>query len=417
MSHLRRLVAAVLSSTLLAAGGAGPASADYRAKAGQAIAFIQEQFYDTQAGLYRPAAPIDPKALPYDFMWGNGVQFSALVAAARHQPDKYRPLLSAFASGLKRYWDEAAPLPGFDAYFASPTADDKYYDDNAWLVLGFLEAYDVTRDAMFLDWARRTQRFVLSGWDERLGGGIYWRQDKKSKNTCANAPAATAALRLYQVGGDADQLRWARRICTWTNAKLQDSDGLFWDNIDLTGQIERTKWTYNTALMIRTNLLLYRVTKERSALTEARRLAAAAIRRWVNPQSGVMADTARFNHLLSEALLELYETTREINTLNTVRRHADFGWRYGRDPRGGYWDDWTKRLHAPDERKTLIENAATARLLWLLAPYPDVEELRASGEAAARRGEWSRAANLFRQALDSTAEIPRPPSTRSQAKD
>ena len=30
----------------------------------------------------------------------------------------------------------------------------------------------------------------------------------------------------------------------------------------------------------------------------------------------------------------------------------------------------------------MIENAAAARLFWLLAPYQDVEELRAAGEKA-----------------------------------
>ena len=39
-------------------------------------------------------------------------------------------------------------------------------------------------------------RFVLSGWDERLGGGIYWRPDHKTKNTCSNGPGATAGLVL-----------------------------------------------------------------------------------------------------------------------------------------------------------------------------------------------------------------------------
>ncbi len=185
----------------------------------------------------------------------------------------------AFAQGLKKYWDEDAPVPGFDAYFASREHDDKYYDDNAWLVLGFVEAYEVTRDPMFLDWARRTQRFVLSGWDDKLGGGIYWhQQNKNSKNTCSNAPTAAAALRLLEAGGDREQLQWAQRLCTWTNANLLDKDGLFWDNISVDGKIERTKWTYNTALMIRSNVLLHKTTKQKSYLTEARRQADAGIR-------------------------------------------------------------------------------------------------------------------------------------------
>ena len=41
-----------------------PSRADYRTKAEETMAFIQEQFYDARAGLYRPATPADPKPLP-----------------------------------------------------------------------------------------------------------------------------------------------------------------------------------------------------------------------------------------------------------------------------------------------------------------------------------------------------------------
>jgi hypothetical protein len=108
---------------LLAQGLMVPvARADYSDKATAVTDYIQREFYDQKAGLYRPAAPVDPKVLPYDFMWANGVQFSALVGATRHNPQRYRPILDTFSNSLKRYWDEAAPVPGFDAYFLHPTA-------------------------------------------------------------------------------------------------------------------------------------------------------------------------------------------------------------------------------------------------------------------------------------------------------
>ncbi len=382
-----------------------PASANYAVKAEETMNFIQTNLYDSKAKLYYPNTQMRRKDLSYDFMWGNGVMFSALVGATRHNPEKYKPLLYSFADGLKKYWDEQAPIPGFDAYFSSPDGDDKYYDDNAWLVLGFAEAYDVTKDPKFLDWARRTQKFVLSGWDEKLGGGIYWRPDNKSKNTCVNAPAAVAALRLYALG-DKDQLVWAQRTCAWTNANLQDKDGLFWDNISTESKIEKTKWTYNTALMIRANVGLFEVTKDQKYLAEARREADAGIAKWADPQTGGFADDAKFNHLFSEALLEVYEASKDIKYLNAVRRDADFAWRYVHDSNnGGFWNQWHKANHSADDRKTMIENAAAARLFWLLTLYQDVEELRIAGEKALQNKETAKAAELFSQALNSTSEI------------
>ena len=60
--------------------------------------------------------------------------------------------------------------------------------------------------------------------------------------------------------------------------------------------------------------------------------------------------------------------------LNAVRRQAEYAYAHVRDPQGGYWDDWKAASHAPDERKSLIENASVARLFWLLAPYPEADK-------------------------------------------
>jgi uncharacterized protein YyaL (SSP411 family) len=381
-----------------------PAGANYRAKASEATDYIQRAFYDQEAGLYRVTSPVDPKTLPYATMWDNGLQFSVLTKGTRYEPAKYRAPLYEFTKGLEKYWDKDAPIPGFDAYFASLTDDDKYYDDNAWLVLELINAYHVTKDSAFLDWARRTHKFVLSGWDQKLGGGIYWYQKKReSKNTCINAPAAASALELYKISKNPIDLEWAKRLYTWTNAHLQDKDGLYWDNINLEGKIQDWKFTYNTALMIRTNIDLWRATKEAKYLREARRVSDASLQKWVNP-GGAFSDSARFNNWLSEALLMTYEATRDLKYLNAVRRHADFGHRYVRDVRdGGYWDQWTAETRAPDTPKTFIENAAAARIFWLLAPYPDVEELRSSGQAAAKAGDLKKALDFFQQAFASTA--------------
>lgn len=349
------------------------ARASYRDWAEEASGYIQKNFYDPQAGLYRPEFPKDPKSLPYDFMWGNGVQFTSLVSAAKYDAQTYKPVLYAFANGLKKYWDEDAPVPGFDAYFSSPSSDDKYYDDNQWLILGFVEAYEETKDPMFLDWARRTNVFSLSGWDNVLGGGIYWRQDHKSKNTCSNGPGAASAMRLYMQGQaqDADQRAWAMAIRHWLNNHLQDpADGLYWDNVNLDGKVDRTKFTYNTALMIRTDVLLYRSTGKDFYLQSARRMADSSIRHWVDPKSGAIRDTPKFGHLLAESFLRLYDVTQDRKYLDTVKAYADQAHREGRDPKdGGYWNDWNKKEHAADERKGLIYNASAARLFWLLVPY------------------------------------------------
>jgi rhamnogalacturonyl hydrolase YesR len=398
------LIVRVLAAALmLAALTPQAAFAVYRDKAEEATDYIQKAFYDPAEHLYRPAVPRRERDLPFDFSWGNGVQFTALVGATKHNPKEYAGTLKDFTAALRRYWQADAPIPGFTAYLAR-TGDLKYYDDNAWFVLGFVEAYEVTGDPAYLDWARQTQKFCLSGWDDKLGGGIYWFEDHKSKNTCANAPVAAAAMRLYLVGKDRDQLDWARRIVDWTRRTFQDTDGLFWDNVNLEGVVEKTKWTYNSALMIRSYTLLYQATKDRDYLALARHIADAGIKHWTDPETGGFTNSARFNHLFSESLLRLYDVTKDVRYLNAVRRDASFAYRYVRDPNGGYHNQWRKGGHRANERKELIENAGAARLFWLLTPYPDVDELIAQGRAAISKGDCARAKDLLQQACDSDAE-------------
>ena len=384
--------------------GVVPARADYRRKAEEATDFIQSHFYDAAAQRYHPTYPRQPGGLPYDVMWGNGVQFSVLAAAAREDPARYRAALDSFTSGLQTYWDPQSPVPCYNAYCSGPGGTDKYYDDNEWMVLGFVEAYQATKDAKFLQLARDTQKFVLSGWDDALGGGIYWKITHKSKNTCSNAPAAASALRLAQVAGDEDQIAWALKIQGWVNSRLEDTDGLYWDNIQLNGDIGRAKFTYNTALMIRTDTLLFQIRHDSAALAAARRSADAGLVAWTDPVTGSLQKTERsprFTVLFCESLLRLYDVTHDPKYLNAVRRQAAFGYRYARDPQGGYWNDWSTQPHSPDERKELIENAASARLFWLLAPYPDVDAVYAAGVTAAGAGRDAKAEDLLRQATES----------------
>lgn len=342
---------------------AAPASADYKDKAREQTDYIQANFFDAKTGRYRPRYPVDPKELPYDFMWGNGVQLTALVAAAKEDPAKYKPWLYAFKKGLRGYWDPASPVPGYNAYCSGPNGTDKYYDDNEWIVLADLEAYENTKDQMFLKDARDTQKFVLSGWDETNGGGIYWHLKKKSKTTCSNAPAATSALRFYQLAKDKEQLEWAVKIRNWVNPRLRDKDGLYFDRMGGDGGIGKTKWSYNTALMIRTDLLLYQLTGDKAALESAKTSADAGIAAWTDPATGSLHKSDNspiFTHLFCEALLRLYDVTKDIKYLDAVRNEADYAYKYARDPKGGYWNNWNTKEHKPDERKKLIVNAPAA---------------------------------------------------------
>jgi uncharacterized protein YyaL (SSP411 family) len=380
-----------------------PVHADYAAKAEQQTDFIQANFYNPDRKLYDKTYPSQNKR-PAD-TWDNGAELEALAAATAHDSAKYSSILHDFTIGMNAYWDPTPPFGDYDAVpYNGGTTTERYYDDNEWLVLGFADAYKATRNVEYLNLAKKTEDFVLSGWDDKLGGGIYWRIDHKSKNTCSNAPAAAAALSIAEINHDKSLVDWAVKIRDWTTTTLQTPDGLFWDNIALDGTITKWVFSYNSALMILTNTLLYKESKNPADLAAARRIADASITYWQNPATGSLDGREKspiFTHLLCNAFINLYEVTHDVKYLNTVRAEATFAYRYVRLTSGGYSDTWTPATHNPADRQTLLNAAAAARLFWILAPYPDVDALYADGIAKATDGKYAAAEDLFRQAAAS----------------
>ncbi|MBN8596403.1 MAG: hypothetical protein J0L78_01890 [Planctomycetes bacterium] len=314
-------------------------------------ASIQEKLFLEQSGLYAQSLE---KREP-EFMWGNGVMFSALVAAARHDPETYMPVMNRFFTAMDRYWDAKSKIPGYEPAPTSGNGNDKYYDDNQWMVIAFMEAYDLTQDEKFLNRADETLKFSLSGWDDQLGGGIWWHEQHKdgSKNTCANGPAAVGCLRVARARDTDANVKWAHKIAKWTTEHLQDRDGLFFDNQKVAdGKIDKTKWTYNTALMIRAYLGLWRATGDTRMLAEAKRVGAAS-NAFVRQKTGAYRDGYKFTHLLVEADLEFYRATGDQTILARAKKNGEAAW--------AQWQ--------ASPPKEMIEQAGIARMLWLLADH------------------------------------------------
>ena len=75
----------------------------------------------------------------------------------------------------------------------------------------------MTGKQAYLEKAKLIWKFILSGKDDVLGGGIYWcEQKKESKNTCSNAPGAVFALKLFQATQDDAYLKEGKELYEWT---------------------------------------------------------------------------------------------------------------------------------------------------------------------------------------------------------
>ncbi len=149
------------------------------------------------------------------------------------------------------------------------SSGDYYYDDDAWICLQYLNAYTLLGEESYLKRAEEILEFLWTGWDEKLGGGIYWDKSFGSKNTCANGPIATAFLSAYEMTKKSDYLTKGKQIYDWCRSTLMEGN-LYSDNINVNGSINGWKAAYNQGTMLTTGSLLYRITGETRYLTQTR---------------------------------------------------------------------------------------------------------------------------------------------------
>jgi predicted alpha-1,6-mannanase (GH76 family) len=279
----------------------------------------------------------------------------------------------AYATALRTYRTTYHDRPGLDVNPA-PKPPDRYYDDNAWISMSLLEAYELTKDPKDLALAREAYDFLMSGEDlATLGGGIYWHEDQtKSKNACSSGPAMVASLAFHRLTGEQKYLDTAKRLYDWTRTTLQDKDGLIFDSISVPeGKLARVKLTYNAGTFIRAAAGLYAVTRDRAYLEEARRVATAAEKRFVK-QDGIIEGWGKLAVKLLEGFIDLSKVDddpAQSAHWKTIATRAVTALHPHRSEDGWYALDWDKAPLAKGATARLIDQSAAARAYCYAAEH------------------------------------------------
>ncbi|WP_295939296.1 glycoside hydrolase family 76 protein [uncultured Alistipes sp.] len=307
---------------------------------------------------------------PYSYLWPFSGTLSA-VNAILEADASYRSVLdNRVLGGLAEYLDTAREPVAYASYINSAPASDRFYDDNVWLGIDFCDIYEATGDRKYLAEAEMIWKFIESGTDDVLGGGIYWCEQKKySKNTCSNAPGAVYALKLYAATGSTDYLDQGKTLYAWTKERLLDTeDGLYFDNVGLDGRIGRAKFAYNSGQMVQAGALLYKATGDKSYLEDAQRTAAACYDRFFvqfMPEEGGMfriicKGNIWFSAVMVRGLIELYRIDGNATYVDAVQRSLDYAWIHSRDGRGLFETDFTG--HDKQAEKWLLTQGAMVEM-------------------------------------------------------
>lgn len=307
------------------------------------------------------------------YVWNYGAYLESLYAACKNNPDDevLKARYISYLDNLENYRSNHMTDSYAAAYDGSGTV---FYDDNMWLVMAFYKAYDLLGDQKYLDSAESLAAFCYTGWDDVLGGGIYWSNDKNEKNTCSNAPMALASCDLYNITGKQEYLDWAIRIYAWTKENLQDpTDYLYFDHLMLDGSLNTAKYTYNTGCMLASAASLYLITEDAQYLEDAKNIGNSAEPYFFREREGVyvLSGGSRepwFHAWLVDGYLRLDEAApgEYAENIRHLVSAVGNGWNTRDTATGLVYSDWRGRRGDID---TLRDQAGTARILYDLGEW------------------------------------------------
>lgn len=311
------------------------------------------------------------------YLWPYSGMLSGAVALYHQTRDqKYLDYIERnLLPGLAQYWDDTRLPACYQSYPTFNGPSDRFYDDNDWIAIDLCDLYTITQNKAHLQRSLQLKDYIYSGWTDELGGGIYWCEQKRtSKNTCSNAPAAVLCAKLFVATGDSAHLRQAIQTYLWTKDNLRDpDDGVYYDNIHLDGQLDKTKYTYNSGQMIQAAVLLYKLTKDPAYLADAKQTAEGSYKFFVKNRATALGERPFygnmpwFNVILFRGLKALYEIDKNPLYITTMRENAYYAWNNTRDENGLLGTDWTGEKNK--KHKWLMDNAC---MIELFAEFNDL---------------------------------------------
>ncbi|NEA40603.1 glycoside hydrolase family 76 protein [Streptomyces sp. SID11385] len=229
-----------------------------------------------------------------------------------------------------------------------------YNDDLLWAGLAFARGYKITGNQTYLNQARYAfDRVYDRGWDDALGGGVWWSVEKHEKSALSNSPAVILGCLIYESNGDRWYLDKARAIYDWTWAKLLDrSTGGVHENMQADGTLSSGQTVYSAGAFVSAAQAIYRNQGGGSLFDDAKRTVDWVIRD--RTTNGIMTNGQREGTWQSEFARGMGEFVRENNLWSQyydfMKRNADAAWNVRRTDLGLTWNRWDAQTPRDDTR-------------------------------------------------------------------
>lgn len=226
---------------------------------------------------------------------------------------------------------------------------NEYNDDVMWICIAFSRITLLTGETKYYDIAKTNFDAVYKrAYDTKLDGGLYWRIENNTKNSCVNCPAAIAACLLAELSGDEGYYTKAKGLIDWElKYMFEKNTGKVYDAYNINGNINKWASTYNQGTFIGACTLLYKHYKDEKYLTYADKAAEYAMTKLVT--NGVLDngedngnDLPGFKGILTRWMYRYAKEVGDVEILLFLQSNADaaFG---NRNENGLIWTNWHRQ--------------------------------------------------------------------------
>lgn len=238
-------------------------------------------------------------------------------------------------------------IEGFDRIYGADWTKNEFNDDVMWICIANLRGYQITGNTKWREHACTNFDAVYArAWDTNFaGGGMFWKTENRSKNTCVNAPAAIAACLLWKSYGDVRYREEANAIIDWVKTALSDGHGWIYDSIRTNGSIGQFSFSYNQGTFIGACNFLGRTNDAAEVMDYAMHKQGIPVKEFrILPPYRLSTDSAGFHGIfLRWAARYMREQHLESAYLPWLQANALSAWSVRRASDNLSWCDWVQK--------------------------------------------------------------------------
>ena len=326
---------AVLSQSLVVTFlGSFAVAQNYQDNAVNAVGVLNDTYYDPSTGLWNN-------------LWWNSANALTVVADVARADSSY---LST-AEGIFASTFQNAPGRG-----GGPDWTNKFYDDEGWWALGWLEAFDLTNNQDYFQAAANTYNDMQTG-NNATCGGHWWDKPHSANTAIGNELYLSVAAHLAErSSGDTRTGYLNDALSEWNwfkNSGLIASNNLIHDGLNLsTCQVNpgSATFTYNQGVILGALISLNNVQADSSYLETASNIAHAVLSNMVD-SNGILIEyggsltpdenASQFKGVFVRNLMLLQQAQPDDAYVTFLQKNADSLWTNARDATTGLiGPDW-----------------------------------------------------------------------------